>query len=92
MDSLPAESQGKPQNTEVGTLIPSLVDLPDPGIRLGSPALQVDSLPAELPGKPVGWWRALANEYFVSASVLNKLAAFYIIHTDTLQKKTNMGN
>ena len=30
--------------------IPSPVDLPDPGIELGSPALQ-DSLPAELPGK-----------------------------------------
>ena len=26
--------------------------LPDPGIELGSPALLVDSLPAELPGKP----------------------------------------
>ena len=28
------------------------MDLPDPGIELGSPALQADSLPAELPGKP----------------------------------------
>ena len=28
--------------------IPSSVDLPDPGIEPGSPALQVDSLPAEL--------------------------------------------
>ena len=28
------------------------LDFPDPGIELGSPALQVDSLPAELPGKP----------------------------------------
>ena len=27
-------------------------DLPDSGIELGSPALQVNSLPAELPGKP----------------------------------------
>ena len=27
-------------------------DLPDPGIEPGSPTLQVDSLPAELPGKP----------------------------------------
>ena len=27
-------------------------DLPDPGIELGSPVLQADSLPAELPGKP----------------------------------------
>ena len=26
--------------------------LPDPGIELGSPALQVNSLPAKLPGKP----------------------------------------
>ena len=26
--------------------------LPDPGIEPGSPALQADSLPAELPGKP----------------------------------------
>ena len=28
------------------------MDLPDPGIEPGSPALQVDSLPAELQGKP----------------------------------------
>ena len=28
------------------------VDLPNPGIKPGSPALQVDSLPAEPPGKP----------------------------------------
>ena len=27
-------------------------DLPDPGIKLRSPALQVGSFPAELPGKP----------------------------------------
>ena len=27
-------------------------DLPDPGIKLWSPALQADSLPTELPGKP----------------------------------------
>ena len=32
--------------------IPSLGDLPDPGIKQGSPVLQADSLPAELPGKP----------------------------------------
>ena len=28
------------------------MDLPDPGIKLGSPALQADSLPTELSGKP----------------------------------------
>ena len=31
--------------------IPSPADLPDPGIKLGSPALQEDSLPTELSGK-----------------------------------------
>ena len=32
---------------------PFPVDLPDPGIELGSPALQVDSLPTELSKKPL---------------------------------------
>ena len=36
----------------VGSLSPSPGDLPDPGIELGSSALQADSLPAELLGKP----------------------------------------
>ena len=31
-----------------GQPIPSLANLPDPGIQLGSPALQADSLPTEL--------------------------------------------
>ena len=35
-----------------GLLVPSPGDLPNAGIELGSPALQADSLPAELPGKP----------------------------------------
>ena len=34
-----------------GQLFPSLEDLPNPGIEPRSLALQVDSLPAELPGK-----------------------------------------
>ena len=34
-----------------GWPFPSLGDLPNPGIELGSPALQVDSLPTEPPGK-----------------------------------------
>ena len=36
-----------------GLLFPSPVDLPNPGIKPGSPALQVDSLPTELGGKIV---------------------------------------
>ena len=35
-----------------GLPFPSPGDLSDPGIELRSPALQVDSLPAEPPGKP----------------------------------------
>ena len=35
-----------------GEPIPSPADLPNPGIELVSSALQADSLPAELPGKP----------------------------------------
>ena len=35
-----------------GLPFPSPGDLPDPGIEPRSPALQADTLPSELPGKP----------------------------------------
>ena len=35
-----------------GLLFPSPGNLPDPGIKPVSPALQADSLPVEPPGKP----------------------------------------
>ena len=38
------------KSTGVGSLFPG--DLPDTGIEPVSPALQAESLPAELPGKP----------------------------------------
>ena len=41
------------QEYRSGWPIPSPGDLPHPGIKLGSPALQANSLPAELPGKPM---------------------------------------
>ena len=40
------------QNTGVGQLFPAPGNLPNPGIKSRSPALQVDSLPAEPQGKP----------------------------------------
>ena len=40
------------KNTEVGCHFHSPGDLPNPGIEPRSPALQVDSLPAEPQGKP----------------------------------------
>ena len=36
-----------------GLPFPSLGDLPDPGIELGSTALQVDYIPSKPPGKPL---------------------------------------
>ena len=50
-DSFPAEPQVKSKNTGVGRLSLLQGNLPDPRIKLGSPALQADSLPAEPPGK-----------------------------------------
>ena len=44
-----------------GEPFPSQGDLPNPGAELGSPALQADSLPAELPGKPCKRPRMLLN-------------------------------
>ena len=40
--------------TETGLPFPSPGDLPDPGIKSMSPALQADSLPPEPPGNPLG--------------------------------------
>ena len=40
------------QEYQSGLSFPSPGDLPDPGIKLRSPALQADSLPSEPPGKP----------------------------------------
>jgi len=54
--SLPASSvhgdfPGK--NTGVGCHAFLQGNFPDPGIEMGSPALQANSLPAELPGKTI---------------------------------------
>ena len=46
----PWDSPGK--NTGVHLPSPPPGDLPNPGIKPRSPALQADSLPSELPGKP----------------------------------------
>ena len=54
------EPPGKPKNTGMGSLSLLQGNLSKPGIKLGSPALQAYSLPAELPGKP------LSNTIFCS--------------------------
>ena len=40
------------KSTGAGLPFPSLGELPDPGIKAGSPTLQADALPSEPPGKP----------------------------------------
>ena len=50
-DSSPAEPQGKPKNTGVGSLSLLQRIFPTPGNELAPPALQADSLPTELPEK-----------------------------------------
>ena len=67
-----------------GLPFPSPVDLPDPGIEPGSPALQADALPSELPGKflpciNMNW------SYRYAPSLLNLPATSYCLCGD-LQK------
>ena len=49
---------------------PSPGDLPNPGIKTGSPGLQADSLPTEPPGKP---WKEGGIKYLSQISNKNIL-------------------
>ena len=62
-----------------GQSIPFPVDLPDPGIELGSPALKVNSLLAEQPGNP---FRNITKTKYVFLIITHK-----IIHTDESRVK-----
>ena len=48
------------------------LDFPDPGIELGSPALQADSLPSEPLGKPLYLLRYIYSRYFILFDVMVK--------------------
>ena len=51
-------------------------DLPDTGIELGSTALQADSLPAELPGKPhIDIYRHFINNFIFIALLTHHLTS-----------------
>ena len=75
-----------------GQPIPSPLDLPNPGIEPGSSALQVDSLPTELSGKPLCF-------VLLSRSVVSTLCdpMYYSlsgssVHGDSLGKNTGVGS
>ena len=57
-----------------GLPFPSPGDLPDPGIKPGSPAQQADSLPTELRGKPYG----LNGLYSTKSFILYFLPCFFL--------------
>ena len=73
---------------------PSPADLPDPGIKLGSTALQVDSLPTELSGKPQKKWSGphsqqkslncnLKNDRMISVCFEGKPSNITVIQVDS---------
>ena len=61
VDSIPAEPQGKPKNTGVGSISFLQLIFLTRGINPGSLALQANSLPVELSGKPNGHLRCRVN-------------------------------
>ena len=62
------------------------VDLPDPGIAPGSPALQVDSLPTELSGKPQSLLKFMSIELVThSAFFMVKLSHPYMTPGKTMK-------
>ena len=63
-----------------GLPFPSPGDLPDPGIKPGSPALQADYLPSEPPGKPQEGKRKGKNKYIL------RFQAWMIGEVGTLRK------
>ena len=70
-----------------GLPFPSPGDVPDPGIKPGSPALQVDSLSSEPPGKPKespGSFKKQAIEHDISRGhLIVKCILLYLkVHMD----------
>ena len=51
------------------------MDLPNPGIELGSPELQMDSLPADLPGKPPGHATSLQKDLRIVLCITPQIKA-----------------
>ena len=62
--------------------MPPPADVPNPGIELGSPALQADSLPTELSGKPLNYM--LLKNQWVNNEIKEKIKKYL----ETVKMKT----
>ena len=61
-----------------GLPFPSPGDLPNPGIKPGSLALQADALPSEPPGKPICMYIHKHYIFFIQLYVHRYLSYFYV--------------
>ena len=57
-------------------------DLPDPGIKPGSPALQADSLPSELLYLPLWWRRHLSIDWKTEVPYTEIISSFQFCMTN----------
>ena len=73
----------RPENWS-GQPFPSPGDLPNPGMDPRSPALQVDSSPTELQGKPKYYMKAIHKQYYKMQVTQSCLTLFdpmdYTVH------------
>ena len=74
----PWNAPGK--NTGVGKPFPSSGDLPKPGTKSISPALQADSLPSEPPRKP--WWQYFPKLIYIFSTISSKIPVDIVSEAD----------
>ena len=81
------EPPEKPKNTGVGSLFLLQGIFPTPGIKTGSPALQADSLPAELPGNAwvLAWQWCVLPTYLYRSLYIRKWVwlTVWLIHSSS---------
>ena len=71
--------------------MPNPVDLSDPRIKLGSSALQVDSLPTELSGKPNGiTGDSFCVSYFFNLALITKKSSYHFHNWKNEEIKINL--
>ena len=76
-----------------GLPFPSPGNLPDRGIKHGSPALQADALPSERPGKPINKWAKALDRNFSKENIqMTSKHRKNILNIMSHQKNTNQNH